>query len=183
MHKKLITAAAATLLAFGAQAANPVATIDRSFTEYAGAGPIGNNNINNNTNLYWMFESTGTWLGQAVNSWFLVWDPLNSRVASGTIKFDQTILFVHDEKAELIATSAFGKPGVTYNYTHSLVGLEGADRSATSFAGDTLTFRWTASNPGDHIRVMTAVPEPESYALLLAGLGAVGFMARRTRKN
>ena len=183
MYKKLIIAAAA-LFAFGAQAANPVATIDRTFTEYTGAGTIGNNNINNDNNVYWMFESAGTWLGQAVNSWFLIWDPRHSRVASGSIQFDNTILFVHDEKAELNATSSFGKPGVTYTYTHNLVGLEATDRSNTSFSGDTLTFRWTASNPGDHIRVMTAaVPEPESYALLLAGLLGVAFMARRTRRN
>ncbi len=28
---------------------------------------------------------------------------------------------------------------------------------------------------------VTAVPEPETYALLLAGLGAIGFVARRRR--
>ena len=30
--------------------------------------------------------------------------------------------------------------------------------------------------------VTTPVPEPETYALVLAGLGAVGFTARRRRK-
>jgi hypothetical protein len=29
---------------------------------------------------------------------------------------------------------------------------------------------------------VTAVPEPETYAMLLAGLGLVGAMARRRRK-
>ncbi len=29
---------------------------------------------------------------------------------------------------------------------------------------------------------VTAVPEPETYVLMLAGLGAVGFMRRRRRK-
>ena len=39
---------------------------------------------------------------------------------------------------------------------------------------------WTIGAPG--VWSATAVPEPETYAMLLAGLGLVGFMSRR-RKN
>jgi hypothetical protein len=30
--------------------------------------------------------------------------------------------------------------------------------------------------------ITAAIPEPETYALMLAGLGAVGFMSRRRKK-
>lgn len=63
---------------------------------------------------------------------------------------------------------------------------------ATNWAvGDTLWVRWTdIDNTGsDHglaidnvsLTVTSAVPEPGTYAMLLAGLGAVGFLARRRR--
>jgi hypothetical protein len=44
----------------------------------------------------------------------------------------------------------------------------------------------TAANPGGAVRgqlilVAASVPEPSSYALLMAGLGVVGFVARRRR--
>ena len=89
-----------------------------------------------------------------------------------------------DERAELIGTAGFGKSGVSYDYSRSAVGLEATDRANTSFSGEVLSLRWNASNPGDHVRVFTAaIPEPQTYALMLAGLAAVGFMARRRRAD
>ena len=42
----------------------------------------------------------------------------------------------------------------------------------------------SCTNQSDYNVVnVTAVPEPQTYALLLAGLGAVGFVARRRRAN
>jgi hypothetical protein len=53
-------------------------------------------------------------------------------------------------------------------------------------AGSTfLTFKGDAGNAMTYVDNVTiaAIPEPESYAMLLAGLGAIGFMSRRRRAN
>lgn len=187
MKRSALLLAVLTCLGAAAQAADPTASLNRSFTEYTGAGPVGDGTINDDVNFYWMFESTGVWAGQAVNSWFLIWEPEQRLMASGTVSFDAPILFLLDDKSEMVASAAFGKPGVTYDYTSALVGLEAPDKNHTSWSGNTLTLSldgWNAGNPGDHVRVMTAVPvvpEPGTYALLLAGLGGVGMVVRRRR--
>lgn len=47
--------------------------------------------------------------------------------------------------------------------------------------GTTAVRAWVDGDSVLHIAAVTAVPEPESYAMLLAGLGMIGFMARRRK--
>jgi hypothetical protein len=51
----------------------------------------------------------------------------------------------------------------------------------------TLTFKAVGASDSygtslDRVSLTAAVPEPETYAMLLAGLGMVGLLARRRRK-
>ncbi|MDT7837609.1 PEP-CTERM sorting domain-containing protein [Aquabacterium sp. OR-4] len=71
------------------------------------------------------------------------------------------------------------------------VGTVGGGLQITLASGGSHTLAFAVLDVGDVVGVSTltvsnlsvtpAVPEPGTYALLLAGLGAVGFMARRRR--
>ena len=64
-----------------------------------------------------------------------------------------------------------GPNGVGMTDLNSLVSLP---------AGVVLTEAYGINNLGQ-VAVKGAIPEPESYALMLAGLGLIGFMARRKK--
>jgi hypothetical protein len=53
-----------------------------------------------------------------------------------------------------------------------------ADIYSTTATGSNLLLKVDGSNT-----FTTVVPEPETYMLMLAGLGAIGFMTRRRRKS
>ena len=74
--------------------------------------------------------------------------------------------------ATLLGSIAYNGPAVL-----GFAGYVGAGSSITSF-------RWTTTlggqlNTGIDNVTVAAVPEPETYAMLLAGLGLLGFVARR----
>ncbi len=128
--------------------------------------------------------------GTVVNSHLIFLDPAGSstRGATGSVTFNGRILgfILHDtgrNGVNFTSTNAiFGAPGTTYAAMHS--GLDGApDAYAITGSGNkTLNFTFNATaTSADFVRVITAVPEPRSWAMMLAGFGMVGFGMRRRR--
>ena len=178
MKNRLAAVFAALCIAGTAHAADPIPgslTPGLSFAEYASSTPTGQGEVDSDT-LYFIDELTGV-LGK---SWFVFFDPNRGADVFATLTFDAPITGVFSTKALLDGSNAtYGAPGINYG-TSFFIGLEPMD--AFSFAGNVLTIDWRAVDPGDHIRVFTAlpaVPEPETYVLFMAGLATVGFRARR----
>jgi hypothetical protein len=89
---------------------------------------------------------------------------------------------------QTVATSGITSYAVTlYDSTLSVIG---SDSTAASFsftglsAGSYfLTYVGVGTGSYGGTLEVTAVPEPETYALMLAGLGVVGFMAARRSRG
>ncbi len=158
---------------------------------------VGEDNQQNNTALYAFNERQGVVLpaaltldlggtiaaGTRVSSHGVVFDPVASRSVIGYVTFDRPILGIIWDTDGLTATDGLlGLPTITYN-SPPLRGLETRDIPGTSFVGNKLFIDdWDARTPGDNIRVITAVvPEPVTWAMLIAGFGLVGHAARRQR--
>lgn len=118
--------------------------------------------------------------GTTIQSHYIFFDPGVSQSVLGLVTFNFPILGLITSTAKLSSTDGtLGLPsssGITYGSVPA-TGLEGGDSFAVF--GTSLALGWSASSPGDHIRVITAVPEPGTYAMMAAGLALLGFMARR----
>lgn len=119
--------------------------------------------------------------GRRVNAHVVAFDPVASRTVNGWVEFDGRVLGIITTRPGLIATNAqLGAPGTIYSMPGG-VGLEANDVAQVDlFNPWRVNVRMTASSPGDMIRVLTAVvPEPRSWALMLAGFGLIGLSMRR----
>ncbi len=118
--------------------------------------------------------------GTIVNSQMIFFNtPTNSfsTDANQTWTFDGLILGVmsdEDGLLEAASNSVLGAAGTTYPGAFSARGLETSDVDSYSVVGNTITVTMKVGEPGDWIRVVTAVPEPSSFLLgVLAIFGAM----------
>ncbi len=117
----------------------------------------------------------------------------------------QTLVLEYGYGSAFSSVTSWTAPGGSFDFTSPVVGATAATVAGNSAglvsglggsiiapwaAGDTLWLRWVERNDigNDHglaiddLRFsVSAVPEPGALALMLAGLAAVGFVARRRR--
>ncbi|SFI55105.1 VPLPA-CTERM sorting domain-containing protein [Celeribacter neptunius] len=188
--------------AFATIITGAVTTGSGSFVNLSGTSgfSVGQNNFDD-LNLYAFDEQqnvvltedvsvnigSGISAGSYISSHYLAFDPLNTAHQVGWVQFDSAIYGVATTSALVSASAFLGAPGVTY-LSPSLLGLEGGDSVWVDSNDNTkLWVDWTASNPGDYVRVFTdyspaaAVPLPASAPLLLAALGLFAGVKRRRK--
>jgi hypothetical protein len=158
--------------------AQPTASLPAGFTfvdwltvndAAVGAGDVDDSNV-----LYYLRERE---IG-GLQSWLIFFDPNGAQSVEGTVTFASPISALYTSTADVSVNSAAFRLTPTVSYANDMnTGLESND--AATFVGNVVTFNFTANDPGDHIRVLTVVPEPGSYALLATGLAALALLQRR----
>lgn len=132
--------------------------------------------------------ATDVWLTTNAAADVVTFDNFSSGVyAAGGYIFGSDIsgLFLRRGSVTVTATDASGTTTVTKRFAKedNFFGFV-SDSSLSSVTVSATSGRRAAVWPTiDNLTLAAAVPEPETYALLLSGLAVVGFIARRRREH
>ena len=176
-----------TLIAVAALALSVGAHADTSFDlgTVAGTLPVGNTTFFGSFTDTYSFSvaSASTATAVALNTSYLILPsgPSLGKISLFAASLDSTPLVLdvsHDTSSGVydlvVQTLHTLSPIPMLAGAHTLTFVGSGDATSGSYTGSlTVT---AVSDP------VTTVPEPETYALMLAGLGAVGFLARRRRQ-
>ena len=146
--------------------------------------------VGNNNTILSPSIAAGNILNQAYHVSFEVAPAVFSQISQATNETDGIILNVLDANSSVIKSKTF-LPG-SFSSNAKLGSLSfskvGIDYIGTGLGENQVSLFFTANNPGasrfggaiDNVSV-SAVPEPATFATLLAGLGLMGFMIRRRK--
>jgi hypothetical protein len=129
--------------------------------------------------------------GTAVDVYYAYFDPAGTQNGSGSVTFDQPVLGIVAHTSQLPLSDFLRVGGAPYPGTSAFTnrGWEVQEWGQLSADRLTLTFFGNASNPGDQFRIFVTpganvvVPEPSTWAMLLAGTAAVLLGGVRRRRS
>lgn len=163
MLKQVLTASALAVTAFAAQAADynigVLPTAPNTFVQSVSTAPGA-------------FTDTFTFAAPVGNDYSGSGVAISLDVGANILNIDDVTVKLYDAGHNLLVSDSAGdSAGVTWSLLSGAIYNFEVTGKTTGMAGGLYTFAATAA----------LVPEPETLAMMLAGIGAVGFIARRRR--
>ena len=128
--------------------------------------------------------------GTAIKVYYLYFDPAQDNVET-RFKFDEPILGLITNEVSNASNNHFmlsdylidpTVPAANKSTTHFAArGLEMPGDYVRYHSANEFSVKWNASNPGDQMRVIAAVPEPGTIAAV--GFGIAALIRRRRRQS
>lgn len=177
-NMRMTTVAVAMCLGLTAGSANAAL----SFGSWAGDNITGytaafsNNDVGDTFSDWFSFSlppaSNGTGAGVVISSWvnnLPNWNFFNVEFSAFDL-YESANLVGSGSTGSVLSTLAFNGQAVPGNYSLNV-------------AGHKITTTQSGGYSGSVTVGPAPVPEPETYAMLLAGIGLIGFTARRRKQN
>jgi hypothetical protein len=170
--------------------------IDESFTGTFSLTDLGNGtgHIDHALNFSSLLTGDSSIFSSAVSSYVSYSTLPTFQLCTSGCSFTETLKNGDSLFGTVAFTTPPGTPDATNNFTTSfganitITGGSGLFAGATGSGVATGSDVWTSATGGTSIQhtvaiLTTPVPEPETYAMMLAGLGIMGFMVRRRRNE